>query len=135
MILYREQDFVAEVKRLTDGKGVDVVYDGVGEATFMQSLDCLKPRGMMALFGQSSGPVKPVDPLLLSTKGSLFLTRPTLAQLRRRRDEIKWRSGDVLGWILEQETGPADRARLPAGRCRASAYAISKAARPRASWC
>ena len=81
MILYREQDVVAEVKRLTDGKGVDVVYDGVGEATFMQSIECLKPRGMMALFGQSSGPVKAVDPSLLQNKGSLFLTRPTLGQL------------------------------------------------------
>ena len=72
VILYREQDLVAEVKRLTDGKGVDVVYDGVGEATFLQSLDCLKPRGMMAAFGQSSGPIKPVlsktdtSPLILT---------------------------------------------------------------------
>ncbi len=102
VILYREQDLVAEVKRLTDGKGVDVVYDGVGEATFMQSLDSLKPRGMMALFGQSSGPVKSFDPLLLNTKGSLFLTRPTLANYASP-DEIKWRSGDVLGWILSKK--------------------------------
>jgi len=99
VILYREQDLVAEVKRLTDGKGVDVAYDGVGEATYMQSLDCLKARGMLALFGQSSGPVKAFDPLLLSTKGSLFLTRPTLANYSSP-DEIRWRSGDVLGWIL-----------------------------------
>jgi NADPH2:quinone reductase len=98
VILYREQDLVAEVKRFTGGKGVDVVYDGVGEATFMQSVDCLKPRGLMAAFGQSSGPIKPVDPLLLSTKGSLYLTRPTLANYSSP-DEIKWRSGDVLGWI------------------------------------
>jgi NADPH2:quinone reductase len=102
VILYREQDLVAEVKRLTDGKGVDVVYDGVGEATFLQSLDCLKARGMMAAFGQSSGPIKPVDPLLLSTKGSLFLTRPTLANYSSP-DEIKWRSSDVLGWILNKQ--------------------------------
>ena len=99
VILYREQDIVAEVKRFTDGKGVDVVYDGVGEATFMQSLDSLKPRGMMALFGQSSGPVKSFDPQLLNSKGSLFFTRPTLANYASP-DEIKWRSGDVLGWIL-----------------------------------
>src|SRR5689334_10149459 len=99
VILYREQDLVAEVKRFTAGKGVDVVYDGVGEATFMLSLDSLKPRGMMALFGQSSGPVKSFDPLLLNTKGSLFLTRPTLANYSSP-DEIRWRSGDVLGWIL-----------------------------------
>ena len=102
VILYREQDVVAEVKRLTDGKGVDVVYDGVGEATFMQSIDCLKPRGMMALFGQSSGPVKPVDPSLLQNKGSLFLTRPTLGNYASP-DEIKWRSSDVLGWILNKK--------------------------------
>jgi NADPH2:quinone reductase len=102
VILYREQDLVAEVKRLTDGKGVDVVYDGVGEATFLQSLDCLKPRGLMAAFGQSSGPIKPVDPLLLSTKGSLFLTRPTLANYSSP-EEIKWRSSDVLGWILNKK--------------------------------
>jgi NADPH:quinone reductase len=102
VILYREQDLVAEVKRFTDGKGVDVVYDGVGEATFMQSLDSLKPRGMMALFGQSSGAVKSFDPLLLNTKGSLFLTRPTLANYASP-DEIRWRSGDVLGWILSKK--------------------------------
>jgi NADPH2:quinone reductase len=102
VILYREQDIVAEVKRFTDGKGVDVVYDGVGEATFMQSLDSLKPRGMMVLFGQSSGPVKSFDPLLLNTKGSLFLTRPTLANYASP-DEIRWRSGDVLGWILSKK--------------------------------
>jgi NADPH2:quinone reductase len=102
VILYREQDIVAEVKRFTDGKGVDVVYDGVGEATFMQSLDSLKPLGMMALFGNASGPVKPFDPLLLMSKGALFLTRPTLANYASP-DELKWRSGDVLGWILSKK--------------------------------
>ena len=102
VILYREQDLVAEVKRFTDGNGVDVVYDGVGEATFMQSLDSLKQRGMMALFGQASGPVKALDPLLLMTKGALFLTRPTLANYSSP-DELKWRSGDVLGWILSKK--------------------------------
>jgi NADPH:quinone reductase len=102
VILYREQDIVAEVKRFTDGKGVDVVYDGVGDATFLQSIDCLKPRGMMALFGQSSGAVKPVDPSLLQNKGSLFLTRPTLGNYASP-DEVKWRSSDVLGWILNKK--------------------------------
>jgi NADPH2:quinone reductase len=102
VILYREHDLVAEVKRLTEGKGVEVVYDGVGEATFLLSLDCLKPRGMMVAFGNASGPAKPVDPLLLSAKGSLFLTRPTLAHYGSP-DEVKWRSGDVLGWILNQK--------------------------------
>lgn len=102
VILYREQDLVSEVKRLTGGKGVEVVYDGVGEATFLQSLDCLKPRGMMATFGNASGPVKPFDPLLLSAKGSLFVTRPTLANYSSP-DEVKWRSSDVLGWILNKK--------------------------------
>ncbi|MDP9113267.1 MAG: quinone oxidoreductase [Acidobacteriota bacterium] len=102
VILYREQNVVAEVKRLTDGKGVDVVYDGVGDATFMQSIECLKPRGMMALFGQSSGSVKAVDPSLLQNKGSLFLTRPTLGNYSSP-DEIRWRSGDLLGWILTKK--------------------------------
>jgi NADPH:quinone reductase len=102
VIFYREQDIVTEVKRLTDGKGVEVVYDGVGEATFLQSLDCLKPRGMMATFGNASGAVKPFDPLLLSAKGSLFLTRPTLANYSSP-DEVKWRSSDVLGWILTKK--------------------------------
>ena len=102
VILYGEQDIVAEVKRLTDGKGVEVVYDGVGEATFLKSIDCLKPRGMMVAFGNASGAVKPVDPLLLSAKGSLFLTRPTLANYSSP-EEIKWRSGDLLGWILNKK--------------------------------
>jgi NADPH:quinone reductase len=102
VILYREQDLVAEVKRFTDGKGVDVVFAGVGEATFMQSLDSLKQRGTLALFGQASGPVKPFDPLLMMTKGSLFVTRPTLTNYASP-DEIRWRSGDVLGWILSKK--------------------------------
>ena len=78
VILYTEQDFVAEVKRLTDGKGVDVVYDSVGKTTFEGSLNCLRPRGLLALFGGSSGPVPPFDLIQLSSKGSLFVTRPTL---------------------------------------------------------
>jgi NADPH2:quinone reductase len=100
-ILYNEQDFVAEVKRLTDGKGVDVVYDSVGQATFLKSLDCLKPRGLLAFFGQSSGPVAPFDPLMLSAKGSLYVTRPTLATYIAAREDLEWRSGDVFRWILE----------------------------------
>jgi NADPH2:quinone reductase len=102
VLLYKEVDWVAEVKRLTGGKGVDVVYDGVGQATIMGGLDCLRPRGMMALFGQSSGPVKSVDPAWLQNKGSLFLTRPTLVHYATP-DEVKWRSGDVLGWILNKK--------------------------------
>ncbi len=79
VIVYTEQDFASEVKRLTGGRGVDVVYDSVGKTTFEKSLNCLRPRGMMALFGQSSGAVPPFDPNILNGKGSLFLTRPSLA--------------------------------------------------------
>jgi NADPH2:quinone reductase len=98
-ILYTQQDFESEVKRLTNGRGVDVVYDSVGKTTFDKSLNCLRPRGLLALFGASSGPVPPFDPSLLNAKGSLFLTRPTLVHYTLTREEILWRAGDVLGWI------------------------------------
>jgi NADPH2:quinone reductase len=98
-ILYTQQDFEAEVKRLTGGRGVDVVYDSVGKTTFDKSLNCLRPRGMLVLFGQSSGPVPPIDPGILAAKGSLFLTRPTLANYAVTREELEWRAGDVLAWI------------------------------------
>ena len=98
MILYTETDFDVEVKRLTGGKGVDVVYDSVGASTFMKSLDSLRPRGMMVTFGNASGPVPAMEPLLLSTKGSLILTRPILAHHCANREELLWRAGDVLGW-------------------------------------
>lgn len=100
-ILYANQDFVAEVKRITNGAGVQVVYDSVGATTFLKSLDCLAPRGMIALFGQSSGPVAPFDPQLLNQKGSLFLTRPTLVHYIATPDELRWRAGEVLGWIRD----------------------------------
>jgi NADPH2:quinone reductase len=100
-ILYTKQDFVAEVKRITNGAGVHVVYDSVGATTFLKSLDCLVPRGMMVLFGQSSGPVAPFDPQLLNQKGSLFLTRPTLAHYVAATDELRWRAGEVLDWIRD----------------------------------
>ena len=99
VINYSEQDFLPEVKRLTNGRGVDVVYDSVGVATFLKGLDCIRSRGMMVLFGQSSGPVAPIDPNILNPKGSLFLTRPNLAPHCATPDELKWRAGDVLGWI------------------------------------
>jgi NADPH2:quinone reductase len=99
VIVYTRQDFVAEVKALTGGKGVDVVYDSVGQSTFVKGLDVIRPRGMMVLFGQSSGAVSPFDPSILNAKGSLFLTRPSLAHHCATRDELLWRSGDVLGWI------------------------------------
>jgi NADPH2:quinone reductase len=96
VIRYTEQDFEAEVKRLTSGRGMDVVYDSVGKTTFDKSLNCLRPRGTLVLFGQSSGAVPPFDPGILGSKGSLFLTRPTLAHHIAARDELLWRAGDVL---------------------------------------
>ncbi len=98
-ILYTEQDFEAEVKRLTGGRGVDVVYDSVGKTTFEKSLGSLRPRGLLALFGQSSGPVPPVDLNILNAKGSLFVTRPSLGHHVATRDELLWRASDVLNWI------------------------------------
>jgi NADPH2:quinone reductase len=103
VILYTEQDFVAEVKRLTGGKGVDVVYDSVGKTTFEGSLNCLRPRGLLALFGASSGPVPPFDLIQLSSKGSLFITRPTLWHYVATRTELEQRAGDVLGWAAKGE--------------------------------
>ena len=99
VILYTEQDFESEVKRLTAGRGVDVVYDSVGKTTFDKSLNCLRPRGLLALFGQSSGPVPPFDPGILNARGSLFLTRPSLGYYVATREELLWRAGDVLGWL------------------------------------
>ena len=98
-ILYTETDFEAEVKRLTDGAGVHVVYDSVGRTTFDKSLACLRPRGMLVLFGQSSGPVAPIDPQVLNTRGSVFLARPSLAHHLLTRDELMWRAGDVLNLV------------------------------------
>ena len=98
VILYTEQEFEPEVRRLTGGKGVDVVYDSVGKTTFESSLNCLRPRGLLALFGASSGPVPPFDLIQLSSKGSLFITRPTLWHYVATRAELEWRAGDVLGW-------------------------------------
>jgi NADPH2:quinone reductase len=101
VIEYTSHDFVAEVMRLTAGAKLQVVYDSVGATTYLGSIDCLVPRGMLALFGQSSGAVPPIDPLLLSRKGSLFMTRPTLGHYIATRDELVWRAGDVLGWVRE----------------------------------
>jgi len=99
VILYNDADFEQEVRCLTGGKGVDVVYDSVGKTTFDKSLNCLRPRGMLALFGGSSGPVPPFDLMQLSSKGALFLTRPTLAYYTATREELEWRSGEILGWV------------------------------------
>ena len=98
-IIYTEQDFEAEIKQLTGGRGVDVVYDSVGKTTFEKSLNSLRPRGLLALFGQSSGPVPPFDASILNGKGSLYLTRPSLAHYVLTREELLWRAGDVLSWL------------------------------------
>ncbi|MBI5419043.1 MAG: quinone oxidoreductase [Deltaproteobacteria bacterium] len=101
VILYSEQDFESEVRRLTDGRGVQVVYDSVGQAAFEKSLGCLAPRGYLVLYGQSSGPVPPFDPQVLNNKGGLFLTRPSLAHYTLTREELLGRANDVLGWVAE----------------------------------
>jgi len=99
VIRYTEQDFEEQVMALTDGQGVDVVYDSVGKTTFDQSLNVLRPLGYMILFGQSSGPVEPFDPGILNVKGSLFLTRPTMVHYTQTRAALLERAGDVLNWI------------------------------------
>lgn len=100
-ILYNDVDWVAEVKGLTGGEGVDIGYDAVGQATFMKGLDCLKMRGMMVHYGQASGPVPPFDTRVLSAKGSLYLARPTLASHIAKPEELAWRAGDLFRWIAE----------------------------------
>jgi NADPH2:quinone reductase len=99
-IVYTEADFETETKRLTDGKGVHVIYDGVGKATFDKDLEVLRPRGYLVLFGGSSGAVPPFDLIKLSQKGSLFITRPTLAHYTLTREELEWRANDVLQSIV-----------------------------------
>ncbi len=103
VIFYTQTDFMTEVKRLTDGKGVDVVYDSVGQSTFDKSLDCLRPRGYLVLFGQSSGPVPPLNLTTLGSKGSLFVTRPSLAHYGVQREELLQRSGDLFKWFAAGE--------------------------------
>src|SRR6266704_6632543 len=106
VILYTQTDFVPEVKKITDGRGAHVVYDSVGATTFEKSLDCLRPRGYLVLFGQSSGPVAPFDPGKLAGKGSLFLTRPSLAHYTLDRAELLERSGDLFSWIQSGKLKP-----------------------------
>jgi NADPH2:quinone reductase len=100
VILYNQTDFVEEVRRITDSKGVHVIYDSVGKSTFLRGLDVLTLRGMMVLFGQSSGPVDPIDPQVLNQKGSVFLTRPTLFAYTSTRDELMRRAKDIFSWTL-----------------------------------
>jgi NADPH2:quinone reductase len=99
VVLYGEQDFEVAVKEFTGGKGLQVVYDSVGKTTFLKSLNCLAPRGMLVLFGQSSGVVETIEPLVLSQKGSLFFTRPTLVHYIANRAELQQRTNDLFGWI------------------------------------
>ena len=99
MIVYTREDFTAEVRRLTGGRGVQVIYDSVGKTTFLSGFDVLASRGMMVLFGQASGPVAPLDPQLLNQKGSLFLTRPSLGAYVATRDELLRRAGELFAWV------------------------------------
>lgn len=101
VIVFTQQDFEAEVKRLTGGKGVDVVYDGVGKATFEKNLNVMRPRGMLVLYGMSSGPVPPVDPAKLSDKGSLYMARTTLAHFTATREELLARTGALFAMIAD----------------------------------
>src|SRR4029077_12947984 len=101
IILYTKVDFETETKRLTQGKGVDVVFDSVGKTTFDKGLNLLRPRGMMVLFGGSSGAVAPIDPLVLTQKGSLFLTRPSIGHYIATTQELRQRAGAVFGMIRE----------------------------------
>ncbi len=98
-IIYTEQDFAAEARRLTNGRGVDVVYDSVGKTTYEKSLDALAPRGMLVISGQSSGPVPPFDTAVLNAKGSLFLARPSLTHHVANHGDVLRRAGDLFAWI------------------------------------
>jgi NADPH2:quinone reductase len=130
IIFYTQTDFAAETRRLTGGAGVDVVYDSVGKTTFDQSLECLRPRGMLVLYGQSSGAVPPLDPQVLNRKGSLFLTRPTLAHYIQDRAELLWRANDLFGWIEQGAlTVRVDRTFPLAEAAAAHRYLESRAAR------
>jgi NADPH2:quinone reductase len=99
------EDFPARVREFTEGRGLDVAYDSVGRDTFARSLECLKPRGLMVTFGQSSGPIGQMDPLVLSQRGSLFMTRPTLAHYIATREELLWRAADILNGTMEYRIG------------------------------
>jgi NADPH:quinone reductase len=103
LILYTQTDFVDEIKKITAGRGVQVVYDSVGQSTFEKSLDCLRPRGTMVLFGQSSGPVPPFDAGKLAAKGSLFLTRPSLIHYTLDRAELLERASDLFSWTASSK--------------------------------
>jgi NADPH2:quinone reductase len=113
VILYTQTDFELETKRLTNGQGVDVVYDSVGQTTFEKSLNVLRMRGLMALFGQSSGPVPPFNPGILASKGSLFLTRPLLFHYIAKRTDLLWHAGELFKWLASGELKAHIDRRLP----------------------
>ena len=113
VIVYTRQDFVEETRRLTGGRGVHVIYDSVGRTTFLPGLDLLAPRGTMVLFGQSSGPVDPIDPQLLNRNGSLFLTRPTLAHYVATPEELRGRAGELFAWVSRGELAVRVGAEFP----------------------
>jgi NADPH2:quinone reductase len=115
VILYTESDFETEVEKLTEGRGVDVVYDSVAKETFDKSLRCLRPRGMLVLFGQSSGPVPAFNPSVLASSGSVFLTRPSLAHYCLDRKELLERAGDILHWVNSGELELTIDRELPLG--------------------
>jgi NADPH:quinone reductase len=124
VIRYTEQDFVAETLRLTDRAGVKVVYDSVGATTFTGSLRCLAPRGLLALFGQSSGPVPPFDPQELNRRGSLYLTRPTLAHYVATREELVARSNELFGWIADGSVKVRVHAEYPLAQAAEAHHAL-----------
>ncbi|MET0413051.1 MAG: quinone oxidoreductase [Polyangiaceae bacterium] len=124
IILYRSQEVEVEVRRLTQGRGVDVVYDSVGASTFQHSLKSLKPRGYLVLFGQSSGPIGTIDPQILSANGSLFLTRPTLAHYTSTRDELLARAQDLFRLIAKGELDVKIARTLPLSEARAAHEAL-----------
>lgn len=99
-IIYTEQNFVEQVQKITNGKGVPVVYDSVGKTTFLDSLDCVEKRGLMVTFGQASGPIEPFSPLLLNTKGCLFLTRPTLFSYLDSREKLEQTSAELFDMVI-----------------------------------
>lgn len=103
IVLYTKDDFQEATRRITGGVGVSAVYDSVGKTTFLKSLDCLRPRGYMVLFGGSSGPAPTIDPMILNPKGSLFLTRPTLGNYVSSREELLRRAADVFAWAASGE--------------------------------
>ena len=125
VIDYTSKDFAVETKRITNNAGVNVVYDSVGKTTFDKSLDCLKPRGLLALFGQSSGPVPPFDPQILNRKGSLFLTRPTLNSYVATRDELLSRANDLFGWMANGELDVRIGAEFPLSQAGAAQTALA----------